>query len=61
MAAAKAFFRSGRTGEWRERLTEAQVARIAEGCEPGMRKFGYWLREFDALVPPRPGRLVTGS
>ena len=45
----KSFFRSGRTGEWRERLTQEQVARIVRNNGALMKRFGYWLPEFDAL------------
>lgn len=45
-----AFFRSGRSGEWRERLSEEQVAAIVVPNEAPMRRFGYWLDEFDALA-----------
>lgn len=48
----KLFFRSGRTGEWRERLSEAQVATIAKRNEGIMKRFGYWLDEFNDLVKP---------
>lgn len=37
------FFRSGKTGLWREVLTEAQVARIERGHGAVMREFGYAL------------------
>jgi hypothetical protein len=46
----KAFFRSGRSGEWRERLTEAQVAAVVTANQAQMKRFGYWQDEFDALV-----------
>lgn len=46
----KAFFRSGRAGEWRERLTEAQVSAVVSANEVQMKRFGYWLDEFDGLV-----------
>jgi hypothetical protein len=45
----KSFFRSGRAGEWRERLTEEQVARIVRSNGALMKRFGYWLDEFDDL------------
>jgi hypothetical protein len=38
---ADRFFVSGKTGGWREKLTEAQVAAITEAHGPQMRKFGY--------------------
>lgn len=47
---AKAFFRSGRTGEWRERLSEAQVAKVVSANRELMKRFGYWLDEFDDLT-----------
>ncbi|MDB5541569.1 MAG: hypothetical protein JWQ89_3296 [Devosia sp.] len=46
----KRFFRAGRSDQWRQVLTEEQVARIATTCEREMRRFGYWLPEFDDLV-----------
>jgi hypothetical protein len=48
----KSFFRSGRTGEWRERLSEEQVASIVRRNQEPMKRFGYWLDEFDDLVKP---------
>ena len=50
---ARAFFRSGRAGEWRERLSSEQVAAIAIPNEAPMRRFGYWLEEFDDLAGRR--------
>ncbi len=47
---ADRFFRSGKSGEWRTRLTEEQVALVVRANEAGMRRFGYWLDEFDELV-----------
>jgi hypothetical protein len=38
----KRFFRSGKSGGWREQLTPAQVAAIVAAHEPQMRRFGYW-------------------
>lgn len=38
---ADAFFRSGRAGQWRDRLTPAQVARIETAQAAVMRRFGY--------------------
>lgn len=43
------FFRSGRSGTWRESLTERQVAAIVACHEPMMRRFGYW--DDDGPVP----------
>lgn len=38
---ATPFFREGRAGQWRERLSEAQVARIVGAHRPLMKRFGY--------------------
>ncbi len=35
------FFRTGETGQWREKLTQAQIATIETGHGPVMKKFGY--------------------
>jgi hypothetical protein len=35
------FFREGRAGQWRERLTAEQVARVVKAHHPLMRRFGY--------------------
>ena len=48
--AAKAFFRSGRAGEWRDRLSEEQVSAVVSANQEQMKRFGYWLDEFDDLV-----------
>lgn len=37
----EAFFRQGRAGQWREQLTEEQVARIVAAHGPLMKRFGY--------------------
>jgi hypothetical protein len=37
---SEAFFRAGRAGQWREQLSEAQVARIVERHGPLMKRFG---------------------
>lgn len=39
--AAEVFFREGRAGEWREKLTAAQVQRIVDAHGEQMQKFGY--------------------
>jgi hypothetical protein len=57
----KSFFRSGRTGEWRERLTEEQVARIVRVNGSLMKRFGYWEDQFDALVTPNRQTSPTGA
>jgi len=38
---ADAFFREGRAGQWRERLTDAQVAKIVAAHRPLMKRFDY--------------------
>jgi hypothetical protein len=50
----KRFFRAGRAGQWRDVLSDEQVARIAKTCEREMRRFGYWLAEFDELTRQFP-------
>ncbi len=40
-AAQKSFFRSGKTGEWKDVLTTEQVARICEAHHDQMARFGY--------------------
>lgn len=35
------FFREGRSGQWREKLTEAQIRRITEAHAEQMHRFGY--------------------
>jgi len=35
------FFREGRVGQWRERLSEEQIARVVKAHHPLMRRFGY--------------------
>jgi len=39
----KPFFRTGRAGQWRDALTEEQVAKIEDGADEVMRRFGYEL------------------
>ena len=38
---------SGSTGRWREALTEEQVAAVTTVNQQLMKRFGYWLDEFD--------------
>ena len=38
---AESFFRSGRAGQWRDVLSDEQVARMVKAHRPLMRKFGY--------------------
>jgi hypothetical protein len=35
------FFRAGKAGQWRETLSDEQVARMVAAHKPLMRKFGY--------------------
>lgn len=42
---------SGSTGRWREALTEEQVAAVTTVNQGLMKRFGYWLDEFDDLAP----------
>jgi hypothetical protein len=42
------FFREGRAGQWRERLTADQVARVVKAHHPLMRRFGYLPDDGDA-------------
>lgn len=42
--------KSGSAGRWREALTEEQVAAVVQANEAQMKRFGYWLDEFDGLV-----------
>ena len=35
------FFRSGKTGQWREILTKKQIKQIEESFSPAMKRFGY--------------------
>lgn len=39
---AKRFFREGRAGQWKDVLSERQVARITEAHREQMERFGYW-------------------
>jgi hypothetical protein len=38
---AERFFRAGRAGQWREKLSAAQVKRIVDAHRPVMERFGY--------------------
>lgn len=51
---------AGHSGKWREALTEEQVAAVVTRNEPLMKRFGYWLDEFDGLVQ-RPASLGATS
>jgi hypothetical protein len=35
------FFRSGKIGAWKDKLTDAQVARVVDACGVEMQRFGY--------------------
>ena len=39
---AQRFFREGRSGQWRDMLTPAQVDKIVERNKEQMQRFGYW-------------------
>ena len=47
---AVSFFRKGKSGSWREQLTEAQVKRIIENHREAMRRFGYLSAEDEILL-----------
>ena len=44
---------AGRSGQWRDILSEEQVSLIVRHNEPVMKRFGYWLDEFDHLMRQR--------
>jgi hypothetical protein len=48
---AEKFFRSGKTGEWRDKLNRRQVRRIVQAHHVQMRRFGYITDEVAHLVP----------
>ena len=48
---AERFFRSGKSGEWRERLTRRQVREIVATHHKQMSRFGYLTDELKHLVP----------
>jgi hypothetical protein len=41
---------AGSAGKWRDALSEEQVAMVVRNNEPVMKRFGYWLDEFDELM-----------
>jgi hypothetical protein len=49
--ASQALFREGRTGQWRELLSEEQIKRIVKAHHAEMRRHGYLTDELAALVP----------
>lgn len=48
---SSAFFRSGRAGDWRDYLSEAQVRRIVQTHQAVMRRFGYVNRSGRPVEP----------
>lgn len=57
--ATERFFRTGKHGQWRETLTDAQITRIVRACEGPMKRFGYWEPRFDTLL--QSARSETGA
>lgn len=51
-AAADTFFREGRAGQWRERLSRRQIRRIVQAHGEEMRRFGYLADDIAHLAPP---------
>jgi len=39
---AEKFFRVGKAGQWREKLTKAEIERMADIHKVQMERFGYW-------------------
>lgn len=39
---AERFFREGRSGQWRDRLSPEQIDRLVAACRTQMERFGYW-------------------
>jgi hypothetical protein len=39
---AEKFFRVGKAGQWRERLTKAEIERVVDSHKVQMERFGYW-------------------
>lgn len=39
---AEKFFRVGKAGQWRERLTKAEIERVVDNHKVQMERFGYW-------------------
>ncbi|HET7717027.1 MAG TPA: sulfotransferase domain-containing protein [Bauldia sp.] len=52
----ESFFRSGRAGQWRETLSEDQVARIVAAHRPLMKRFRYLPSQSDSASIDRPAR-----
>jgi hypothetical protein len=44
------FFREGRAGQWKNVLTEAQIARLVHDHAEQMRRFGYMTEELMATA-----------
>jgi len=52
---AERFFRVGRAGQWREKLSEAQIRRIVSFNHYYMRRFGYMTPELEQYVSEDSG------
>jgi Sulfotransferase domain len=39
---AEKFFRVGKSGQWREKLTKAEIDRVVDNHKAQMERFGYW-------------------
>ena len=52
---ADVFFREGRAGQWRERLSRRQIRRVVALCGEEMRQFGYLSDDIAHLAPPARG------
>lgn len=55
-----AFFRVGRSGQWRDALTEQDIARIVGAHHAQMRRFGYLTEELEKFVPAEVRATGTG-
>jgi hypothetical protein len=51
---AERFFREGRTGQWKDALTPAQIKRIVDAHGEQMARFGYW-PAWPKKMRPAPG------
>jgi hypothetical protein len=47
---SKVFFREGRAGQWRDVLTQSQIAEVVRAHEPMMQRFGYLLPKAGARL-----------
>jgi len=50
---AKKFFREGRSGQWREGLSDIQIKEIVRSHAPMMQRFGYLPPDCGAPIPLR--------